>query len=332
MVRPELKRVTLIAFTAVLSVLAVGTGPVGCDSTGPSDGPTFPGNSTGSDDRELFLSYETCGFYPTNPVWSPDCKRVAVESYPGNRIYIYDVVSGSVNEVPNTQLSPALLDWSPDGEWLAYQSTYDWKLYIIKPDGSENVVVYYGGMGSTGGSFSPDGRELVFGGLEGLTAADISDPNNITYRVIRESPNDGGSWSAYPKWSPGGEYIARVRSFNNDNPWLEDKESYVYATTPDGDPYEVILQDQPNWAMISLSGWSPDGRYLLLTITADSLIEKWAYEVKTGIYTQITYSPEKGLYGAGSGDWGDNGLIVFVSCMCDQHDPCFTLYTIDAPY
>jgi len=326
----EVKRVTLTLFTVFLTVLALGTGPVGCDTTGPSDGPTFPGNSTGSDNRELFLSYEMCGFYPTTPVWSPDCKRVAVESYPGNEIYIYDVVSKTVSRVPNIQRSPGLLDWSPDGEWLAYQSTYDWKLYIIRPDGSENVVVYYGGPGSTGGSFSPDGRELVFGALEGLTAADISDPNNITYRFIREPPDDGGS-EGYPKWSPGGEYIARVRSFNENNPWLEDKESYVYATTPDGDPYEVILRDQPNWAMIGLSGWSPDGRYLLLTITADSLIEEWAYEVKTGIYTQITYSPEVGLYGASGGDWGSNGVIVFVSTMCDQDDPQFTLYTINAP-
>jgi Tol biopolymer transport system component len=318
--------------TAVSALLVLG-GPVGCDTTGPSDGPTFPGNSTGSDDRELFLSYEMCGFYPTSPVWSPDCKRVAVNNYPHTdikEIYIYDVVSGSVNEVPNTQLSPGLLDWSPDGEWLAYQSTYDFVLYIIRPDGSDNTSVYEA-IGSTGGSFSPDGRELVFGGREGLTAADISDPNDITYRVIREPLHDGGSWDGFPSWSPGGEYIARVRSLNNDNPWLEDKESYVYATTPDGDPYEVILQDQPNWAMISLSGWSPDGRYLLLTITADSLIEKWAYEVKTSIYTQITYSPEKGLYGASGGDWGNDGGIVFCACMFDQHDPCFTLYTIDAP-
>ena len=321
---------TSVLYIAGVWVLLIAAGPVGCDSTGPGDGPTFPGNGTGSDDRELLLSYDDCGFYPVRPVWSPNCKRVAVNSYPHKEIYIYNIVSGSIDEVPNTQRSPGLLDWSPDGEWLAYQSTYDWNLYIIRPDGSENVSVYSGGMGSTGGSFSPDGRELAFGGLEGLTAADISDPNNITYRVIRESPDDGGS-EGYPKWSPAGEYIARVRSFNNDNPWLEDKESYVYVTTPDGDPYEVILQDQPNWAMISLSGWSPDGRYLLLTITADSLIEKWAYEVKTGIYTQITYSPEKGLYGASGGDWGNDGRIVFCAVMFDADNPCFTLYTIGGP-
>jgi hypothetical protein len=85
-----------------------------------------------------------------------------------------------------------------------------------------------------------------------------------------------------------------------------------------------------------LLDWSPDGRYLLLGVISNGFEELWAYEVKTGEYTQITYGSNTYLH-LGSADWGNNGKIVFDIFDFEMYQenpngPWHIIYTIDAPY
>jgi Tol biopolymer transport system component len=60
-----------------------------------------------------------------NPVWSPDCKWLAFESFRGGRRGVYRVLVGTANVTPMDTgaeydcWSPA---WSADGKWVAYVS------------------------------------------------------------------------------------------------------------------------------------------------------------------------------------------------------------------
>lgn len=335
MARLEVKRVTLTLFTTVLTVLVVGSGPVGCDTTGPGDGSTFPGNEPGTDGREVLIESD----YPTvnSPVWSPECDRVAFErSYGGYQmICIYDLTTGEYSELPETAPRPALADWSHNGEWLVYNTTDTWQTYIIRPDGSDRTWITDISFAC---SFSPDDREIACYGGSGVYIFDISDLNDIKYRFLAPWPDPGTNFvgnGAY--WSPGGEHIAVFRQYN----WefgYDPSEFYVYLIDPYDASYEVVFHEtQSPIAGIKLRGWSADGRYLILVITANGYENVWLYEVKTGEYTQVTYSEVTEQISNNSVNWGNNNKIIFDSIDWERYDGTsesrhVVIYTIDAPY
>jgi Tol biopolymer transport system component len=274
-----------------------------------------------------------------NIVWSPDCDRLAFDRHgigSGTKsLCIYYVATGTYEEVPNVPQNHVLMDWSHDGEWILYYTPGDWKLYIIRPDGSDNTLI---SPDAIGGSFSPDDREVVFDSGKGLTVADISDLSDIKYRLIDWIPGSDvyARWEGKAWWGPGGPYLARDRSVGDMGNIDEDIKWYVYCINAYEESYEVVLDDQPNWASIRLNGWSPDGRYLLLTIIANGLEELWAYEVKTGEYTQITFGSNTYLHLV-SADWGNKGKIAFNIFDFEMYDenhngPYNVVYSIDAPY
>ncbi len=327
-----------LTFSVILVIVA---GPTGCnDSAGPADGPTFPGNETGADGREpLFIVPE--GYDVQNCSWSPAGDKLAFVfrdyiTQGFSKLYIYNLNTGLYEEVPNTQYNPIFPRWSHNGEWILYYSSYDFGVYIIRPDGSDNTLIY-GGGGNIGlnGSWSPDDREIVFCGNGDLTVADISDLDDIKYRVI--GPRDSGmeEWDGTAYWSPRGEFIAIKKKA-----WFGYYgEDYIYITDPYGTFYEKIIPNQTN-ATISIKGWSPDGRYLLLKC-ADTLVELHAYDLKTGEFNQLTYGTldrdtdvELNIEDA---DWANNGKIAFEVFHSDMYHnnpdgPWNIIYTIDAPY
>jgi len=99
------------------------------------------------------------------PVWSPDSAHLAF-SDKSPRLSIVDVESGEITEIHrNTNTYFNQLDWSHDGQWLAYGKD--------NPNGFTNLWVYDLGekkhhqltteyLNSYAPSFSPDGKYLYF--------------------------------------------------------------------------------------------------------------------------------------------------------------------------
>ena len=336
------KRKTVKAVVSAAGGFALLAGAVlfGCDDNAPvlppDDGPL---GEKYYDGRKVLIDPE--GFDARNPLWSPLCDKVVFQKYElplyGDKwLCIYDIGEGTFTDIDNAAPSPHLYDWSPDGEWIAYQSHYN--LYIIRPDGSENISVS-GAMGSAGGSFSPDGYKIVFMSTEGPTIADISDPYNIEFDLLPpfHNENDFGRWDGFPLWSPDGRYIARSRVYEDefDRVIL----TRVYVIDPEAGQegkWEFLFEMPVEEGLFILIDWSPNGRYLLLLLGSPDYedSELCAYEVDTGAYTRITYSNK--YYHLHAGDWGTNREIVFEEFdygkYKNNHDgPWHVIYTIDAP-
>lgn len=280
------------------------------------------------------------------PRWSPSCDKVAfiryeLPLYGDSRLCIYDINEGTFTDLTNAAPAPFVYDWSPDGKWIAYQSNNNWGLYIIRPDGSENVLVYNPGIGSTGGSFSPSGEKIVFISTDGAMVADISNPHNIKYYLLPgfEDEEDTGRWDGPPLWGPDGKYIARRRVYEDNFNFTVLTRLYVInPETGDEGKWELLLEMPVEEGIFYHCDWSPDGRYLLLSLTLHSgyeCFELCAYELDTGVFTRITYSNEYSRIEGGS-NWGKNGGIIFevfdYKKKKDNPDgPWRIIYTINAP-
>jgi TolB protein len=148
----------------------------------------------------------------SNPMWSPDGKRVAFDSLraPGDRNLWVLEPDGSYTPLTHDQRSNAYAAWSPDGRRIAWS---------VGPIGSREIWV----MDSRDGS---DRRRLTTGGddlwpswnVNGLIAFTrkggaspeiwVVNPDDRA-TTARITANDGGGFD--PAWSPDGKRIAFTR-------------------------------------------------------------------------------------------------------------------------
>ncbi|MCX5758181.1 MAG: hypothetical protein NTU83_06685 [Candidatus Hydrogenedentes bacterium] len=81
-----------------------------------------------------------------NPVWSPDSRWVAFESFRGGRRGVYRIYADTAR-VSTIAASPDCDDWSPawspDGKWIAYVSnrTGDPEIYVSDPTGEHTIRI-----------------------------------------------------------------------------------------------------------------------------------------------------------------------------------------------
>ncbi|MEZ5550643.1 MAG: hypothetical protein R3E82_07135 [Pseudomonadales bacterium] len=100
--------------------------------------------------------------------WSPDSTRIAFSAFrkPSVDVYVADVTSGLVAQLtddPSIDTEPV---WSPDGLKLAFVSSRDRgtenQLYLMNPDGSDQVRASHSKHEEMDMSWSEDGRYLAF--------------------------------------------------------------------------------------------------------------------------------------------------------------------------
>jgi Tol biopolymer transport system component len=193
-----------------------------------------------------------------DPVPSRDGKKLFVQGWrPRGELVCYDNKS--------RQFAPYLdgisamgLDFSPDGQWVAYNDAADGTMWRSKIDGTQKLQLVFPPMLAYLPRWSPDGKQIAFFGH----------PPGEPYQIY-VVPSGGGTPEliyrsatnlADPSWSPDGKSLAfGENSLNNQG-------SAVYVL----DLKTKNATKLPGSDGLYSPRWSPDGRHIA-AITLDSL-------------------------------------------------------------
>lgn len=128
----------------------------------------------GLDQRDLLGSWPS--FVTGIPTWSPDGKQIAfTSSQPKDGLYIVNIDNKQVRFLASGGHSAA---WSPGGQYIAYTSNYQGhtEVYIAKVADSSVYRLTYGDDNVANLSWSPDGKEIAFIGLNRVNLTNIDAP------------------------------------------------------------------------------------------------------------------------------------------------------------
>lgn len=169
---------------------------------------------------------------------------------------------------------PAL---SPDGKWLAFNSTeQEENLFVTNADGS-GIRQLTNTHLNRGPRWSPDGKRIAFfsersGNWEIWTI-------DINSAELRQITNLGGQNVAWPVWSPDGKYLAYT--VFGVNTFIVQPDKASAAQSPQRlPPYPNQGQLFNGWS------WSPDGRMLAGFLNQNDAIA--IYSLESGTFRRLT--------------------------------------------
>lgn len=210
------------------------------------------------------------------PKWSPDARSIAIEHTVGGRagVSVIRTDGGGVQRL-DLDVTASAPEWRPpDGRQLLIRGvarTGEPNLYTVAPDSGGLRSLELASSGLDGGvtdflgaSWSPDGRRILYGGLEFRDP--ISGVNRYRTHIVNadgagdrlvEAPADLSD--VWPVWSPDGRFIhfERVRGEylgQGAQVWLA-----IAATDGPGLVEITGISDPGGLEAI----WSPDGTRLL---------------------------------------------------------------------
>jgi eukaryotic-like serine/threonine-protein kinase len=192
------------------------------------------------------------------PVPSRDGKKIFVRGWqPRGELIRYDAKSGQFTPYLSG-ISAMGLDFSRDGEWVAYNDATDGTLWRSKVDGTQKLQLVIPPMLAYLPRWSPDGKQMAFFGH----------PPGEPWQIYSVSAAGGAPELLYhsatnladPSWSPDGKSLAfGENSLNNQGSavYILDLKTRNAAKVPGSDG-------------LYSPRWSPDGRYIA-AIPLDSL-------------------------------------------------------------
>jgi DNA-binding winged helix-turn-helix (wHTH) protein/Tol biopolymer transport system component len=171
---------------------------------------------------------------------------------------VYDRESGKF--VPYLGgISACYVDFSRDGQWIAYVSYPEGTLWRSRIDGSEKRQLTVPPLAAMNPRWSPDGKLIAFTDLSNGDRSQMKDDSPRRVYVVSA---DGGA----PLLMIAGELGV------NDPTWSPDGNSIAYAINPiGGRPAEARILDVQTQKSTKVPGsdgmwsprWSPDGKYLV---------------------------------------------------------------------
>jgi serine/threonine protein kinase len=244
-----------------------------------------------------------------NPVPSRDGKKLFVQGWqPRGELLRYDAKS--------KQLAPYLsgisamgLDFSRDGEWVAYNDATDGTMWRSKTDGTQKLQLVFPPMQAYLPRWSPDGKQLAFFGH----------PPGEPWQIY-VIPVEGGSPelifrgkinSADPTWSPDGKSLA----FGENS--LSNQGSAIYVL----DLKTRTPTKLPGSDGLYSPRWSPDGRYLA-AIPLDSL------KLMLFDFTTQKWSELANLFAAYP-TWSRDGRYLYFDGILDNQESYFRVQASD---
>jgi Tol biopolymer transport system component/cytosine/adenosine deaminase-related metal-dependent hydrolase len=191
---------------------------------------------------------------------SPDGRLIAMDLV--GVLWVLPASGGTARRLTGDLYDIGQPEWSPDGEWIAFQSyragVFD--LWLIRPDGSGLRRLTHGPYDHREPRFSPDGRRIVFSsdltGSYGLHTLDMASGSILPL-------TDTTAEEYEPAWSPDGTRIAFVVA--NTRIDVLDLGTGT-RTTPVSVPADQVIH---------APAWTPDGRDLVYCLVRSGHSELW---------------------------------------------------------
>ncbi|MDC0749688.1 hypothetical protein [Polyangium mundeleinium] len=226
------------------------------------------------------------------PTFSPDGRFVVYESNggkvdPAHFSDLYRVGSdGSgfkrITKNDEGNFEPA---FSPKGDAIVFLSSRDRvaELYRMRPDGSEPVRLTNTDRDEWGARYSPDGKVLVFvSDREGADRVWLMPSSGGEARRLTQMRPAPRIVEDKPTWSPTGKQIAYVLSAP------EEPSRVGLVAMEDGK--ETFVRGPGGAGQVGEPAWSPDGRYLAVTVTRGSEQQIWIVRADGTGMTRLTSS------------------------------------------
>lgn len=202
-------------------------------------------DSDGANHRYLTSGQATA----LTPRYSPDYSKILYLSYLNGQpsIYSYDLGTNRQTLIVRTGNPTLAPRWSPDGKWVLYSMASGGRtdIYRISSAGGGTPQRLTNGPGiNIGGSYSPDGSQIVFeSDRSGSQQVYVMNADGSNQRRI----SFFGGRSATPEWSPRGDQIAFTHIAGN---------LRIAVMSPSGSGMRYLTNSWQDEAPT----WSPNGR------------------------------------------------------------------------
>jgi serine/threonine protein kinase len=220
------------------------------------------------------------------PIWSPDDSRIVYGSDAkgsGDIMMKRSSGTGAEEVVYANRSFKVATDWSPDGKMILFQQENtsggtDWDIYLYSLEEHKAVPFLQTPFAEIGGSFSPDGRWVLYFSIESGKPEVYVQPLSRSGAKWQISTNGGSR----PRWSRDGKRIYYVS--------LDGKLMAVDVSAA-GDDFRanvprVVLQANMKRYVGSPFDVSPDGR-ILVTVSMNqgelvplTLVQNWTAALK----------------------------------------------------
>ncbi|MEJ1974013.1 MAG: S9 family peptidase [Lacunisphaera sp.] len=213
--------------------------------------------------------------------WSPDSAKLAFAAKREDdeiaQLYVIDLAGGEAERVTNLTLGARSPKWSPDGRQLLFVSDVypgtndeDAVKQAVKErkDRKYNVRVYEQFPPRFWNQWLDDKRPHLFvqEARAGAKARDL-----FASSKLAASPGFGGSFSdegqnIEAEWSPDGATVVFIAALNRDEAARANVNTQILSVALAGSELLRLTNDTRSYGSLS---FSPDGKTLLCTITAD---------------------------------------------------------------
>lgn len=248
--------------------------------------------------------------------WAPDGKSVVVSANLTGRfnLWRYSLGGGEPAQLTKSDDRQAVLDISPDGKWVVFQSDHGgdemYDLYAVPLTGGEVVnLTNTPTISETGARFSPDGKALAFAAklkTSPISNVSVMDVATHAVRQLTHEPTLDNRWAPVA-WTPDSKAVIANRGdvgSTTGSVWRLDA----------GGQGQRQLTAADSKARISAADISPDGRRLSLTSNQKGGIDQAAIlDLEDGKLTWLAPSP----WEQSGGSFSPDGSSVMIATDAD---------------
>ncbi|MEA5077077.1 MAG: hypothetical protein VB013_00775 [Anaerolineaceae bacterium] len=199
---------------------------------------------------------------------SPDQKSLIYSTNDG--LIIRDMTSGETHLVADTSRRDRGALWSPDGSLIAFSrgpasgligAAGPYELMIMNADGSDQHKLLEDNGSNTAEAWMPDGKSLLFTTrqADGVLVQSINIETGVVSLLTQINYQNAGV-----AISPNGKQIAYEAM-------LPGERYGVYISNLDGSAARLIANADP--IVVTVPQWSPDGKWLIMSVQDTSLSE-----------------------------------------------------------